>query len=235
MARVRRTARSTGLVVGLTIAVLVATGAFLTFVHYSSANKQQRLVVNNYETISLTRQALIVLQDSEIGQRAYLLTGDITNLDPYERARLRLDPIMRQLEASSGDDPEALRQIAEFRAAAAEKMTELNSTIAAFQLYGKDAVIPRNAGRATTDHIRQVADAFVEGQRLMLSSRLATLRTEQEQADLAGILVLSGAFACLVIGMYLIVRRGPACAVGPHPAAASHAGDAAGSDLRARC
>ncbi|MBS0526649.1 MAG: response regulator [Proteobacteria bacterium] len=208
MAKVRRTARSTGLVVGLTIAVLVATGAFLTFVHYNSANKQQRLVVNNYETISLMRQALIVLQDSEVGQRAYLLTGDVANLEPYERARLRLDPIMRQLEASSGDDPEALRQIAEFRTAAAEKMDELNSTIVAFQLYGKEAVLPRNAGRATTDHIRQVADAFVEGQRLMLSNRLATLRTEQEQADLAGILVLSGAFACLIIGMYLIVRGG---------------------------
>jgi signal transduction histidine kinase/DNA-binding response OmpR family regulator len=205
---VRRTARSTGLVVGLTIAVLVATGAFLTFVHYNSANKQQRLVVNNYETISLMRQALIVLQDSEIGQRAYLLTGDVSNLEPYERARLRLDPIMRQLESSSGDDPEALRQIAEFRTVAAEKMDELNSTIVAFQLYGKEAVLPRNAGRATNDHIRQIADAFVEGQRLMLSNRLATLRNEQEQADLAGILVLSGAFACLIIGMYLIVRGG---------------------------
>ena len=208
MPELRRTARSTGLVVGLTIAVLVATGAFLTFVHYNSANKQQRLVVNNYETISLMRQALIVLQDSEIGQRAYLLTGDVANLDPYERARLRLEPIIRQLEASSGDDAEALRQIAEFRTVAAEKMDELNSTIVAFQLYGRDAVLPRNAGRATTDRLRQVADAFVEGQRLMLSNRLATLRNEQEQADLAGILVLSGAFACLVLGMYLIVRGG---------------------------
>src|SRR5204863_3149162 len=116
-----RSARSIGLVVGLTIAVLVATGAMLTFVHYSSATKQQRLVVSNYETISLMRQALIVLQDTEIGQRAYLLTGDIANLEPYERARLRLDPIMRQLGAASDDDPEALRQVAEFRAAAAEK------------------------------------------------------------------------------------------------------------------
>ena len=46
-----RTARSISLVVGLTIAVLVATGAMLTFVHYNSAAKQQRLVSNNYDTI----------------------------------------------------------------------------------------------------------------------------------------------------------------------------------------
>ena len=206
MASVRRTARSIGLVVGLTIAVLVATGALLTYARYSSANKQQRLVVNNYETISLMRQALIVLQDTEIGQRAYLLTGEIANLGPYERARLRLDPIMRQLEAAIGEDAEALRQIAEFRTAAVEKLNELNSTIVAYQLYGREAVLPRNAGRATTDRIRQIADAFVEGQRLMLSSRLAMLRSEQEQADLAGLLVLGGSFACLIVGMYLIVR-----------------------------
>jgi signal transduction histidine kinase/CheY-like chemotaxis protein len=208
MPSVRRTSRLIGLVVGLTIAVLVATGALLTYVRYSSANTQQRLVVNNYETISLMRQALIVLQDTEIGQRAYLLTGDLANLEPYERARLRLDPIVRQLEAAIGDDSEALRQVAEFRTAATEKLSELNATIVAYQLYGRDAVMPRNAGRATTDRIRQIADAFVEGQRLVLSSRLAALRSEQEQADLAGVLVLSGAFACLVVGMYLIVRGG---------------------------
>jgi signal transduction histidine kinase/CheY-like chemotaxis protein/CHASE3 domain sensor protein len=208
MPDVRRTSQMIGLVVGLTIGVLVATGALLTYGRYSSANIQQRLVVNNYETISLMRQALIVLQDTEIGQRAYLLTGDAANLEPYDRARLRLDPIIRQLEAAIGDDGEALRQVAEFRTAAAEKLSELNATIVAYQLYGREALIPRNAGRATSDHIRQIADAFVEGQRLMLSSRLAKLRSEQEQADLAGVLVLSGAFACLIVGMYLIVRGG---------------------------
>src|SRR6476659_3632997 len=145
MARVRSTARSIGLVIGLTIVVLVATGALRTLMHYSAANKQQRLVVNNYETISLMRQALIALQDAEIGQRAYLLTGDIANLEPYERARLRFDPIVRQLEAASADDSSALRQVAEFRSATTEKLGELNATIVAYQLYGRDATLPRNA------------------------------------------------------------------------------------------
>lgn len=200
-----RSARSIGLVVGLTIAVLVVTGALLTFAHYGSAGKQQRLVVNNYETISLMRQALIVLQDAEIGQRAYLLTGDVTNLEPYERGRLRLDPIMRQLEAATADDSDAVRQIAEFRAAVAEKLGELNAAIAAFQHHEGEGV-PRNVGRQTTDHIRQVAESFIEGQRMLLSNRLAALRSEQEQADVAGLLVLGGALICLLAGTYLIVR-----------------------------
>ena len=201
-----RTARTTGFVVGLTIAVLVAAGAMLTIVHSNSAAKQQQLVVSNYDTISAMRRALIALQDSELGQRAYLLTGNIANLEPYERARLRIDTLVRQLDAAAASDPDAGRQIAEFRIAAGEKLDELNATIVAFQLYGRDAALDKSAGRATTDHIRQVAESFIEGQQLQLTRRLATLRSEQQQADVAGLLVLGGAFVCLIAGMYIIVR-----------------------------
>ena len=206
MASTWRTARTTGFVVGLTIAVLVAAGTMLTIVHSNSAAKQQQLVVSNYDTISAMRRALIALQDSELGQRAYLLTGNIANLEPYERARLRIDTLIRQLEAATAGDPDARRQIAEFRIAASEKLDELNATIVAFQLYNRDAALDQSAGQATTDHIRQVAESFIEGQQLQLARRLATLRSEQQQADIAGLLVVGGAFVCLVAGMYIIVR-----------------------------
>jgi PAS domain S-box-containing protein len=208
MASVRRSARSTGIVVGLTIAVLVAAGGLLTVSHSRSATEQQRFVVSNYETMALMRDALIVLQDAEVGQRAYLLTGDAANLGPYERARPRMDTALRQIEASVAGDGDALRQITEFKTAANEKLDELNSGIVAYQLYGREATLPPGSGRATTDHIRQIAESFVEGQRLQLSRRLGMLRSEQDQADLAGLLVLGGAFACLLAGMYIIVRGG---------------------------
>jgi len=206
MASVWRTARSTGFVVGLTIAVVVAAGAMLTIVHSNSAAKQQQLVVSNYDTISAMRRTLIALQDAELGQRAYLLTGNNGNLEPYERARLRIDTLVRQLEATAAGDPDARRQIAEFRVAAGDKLDELNATIVAFQLYGREAALDQSAGRATTDHIRQVAESFIEGQQLQLARRLGMLRSEQQQADTAGLLVLGGAFICLVAGMYVIVR-----------------------------
>jgi signal transduction histidine kinase/CheY-like chemotaxis protein len=208
MARSRRTARSTGVVVGLTIALLVAAGAMLTISHSRSATQQQRFVVSNYETMSLMREALIILQEAELGQRAYLLTGDVTNLGPYERARPRIDTALRQVEAATSGDRDALRQIAEFRAVADEKLKELNAGIVGYRLYGRDVTLPAGAGRGTTDHIRQVAESFIEGQRLQLSRRLAMLRSEQDQADLAGLLVLGGAFLCLIAGMFIIVRSG---------------------------
>jgi PAS domain S-box-containing protein len=210
MPSVRVTARSTaGIIVGLTIAVLIATGAMLAITHSNSAARQQRLVVSSYETLALMRQAVIALQDTEVGQRAYLLSGDINDLQPYERARLSIESELRQLEAAAASDPDTIQQVREFRRAANEKLEQLNSTITTYQLYGRDAALAlerTGAGRAISDRIRQTTDSFIEGQRLLLARRLSLLRSEQDQSDLAGLLVMAGAFVCLVVGIYVVVR-----------------------------
>jgi PAS domain S-box-containing protein len=205
----RGAARSTGIIVGLTIAVLIGTAALLAVTHSNSASRQQRLVVGSYETLSLMRQTVIALQDSEIAQRAYLLSGEISDLEPFERARSRIETGLRQLEAAATGDPDTTRQVREFRAAANEKLEHINNTIVAYQREGRDAALALDrsgAGRATSDQIRQIAEAFIEGQRLLLARRLALLRSEQEQSDIAGVLLMAGAFLCLVVGMYIVIR-----------------------------
>ena len=209
MRSMRVTARSTGVIVGLTIAVLIGTGAMLAIAHSNSAARQQRLVTGSYETLALMRQAIIALQDTEIGQRAYLLSGEVSDLQPYERARLRIETELRQLEAAAATDPDTMQQVREFRAVANEKLDQLNGTITTYQLYGRDAALAlerTGAGRATSDQLRQIANSFIEGQRLLLARRLTMLRSEQDQSDIAGLLVMTGAFLCLVVGMYIVVR-----------------------------
>lgn len=209
MRSVAGTARSTGVIVGLTIAVLIGTAALLAITHSNSASRQQRLVVGSYEILALMRQTVIALQDSEIGQRAYLLSGQASDLEPYERARLRIETGVRQLEAAAAGDPDTTRQVREFRAAANEKLEQINSTIGAYQLYGRDYALAQErtgSGKTTSDQIRQISESFIEGQRLLLARRLALLRSEQEQSDIAGLLLLAGAFLCLFIGMYIVIR-----------------------------
>src|SRR5678815_719566 len=123
------TARSTGVIVGLTIAVLIGTAALLAITHSNSAARQQRLVVGSYETLVLMRQTVIALQDAEIGQRSFLASGQGGDLEPYERARLRIEAGLRQLEAAASGDPDTTRQVREFRAAANEKLEQINNTI----------------------------------------------------------------------------------------------------------
>ena len=204
-----RSARSTGVIAGITLAVLIATGLMLALTHSKSAARQQRLVVANYETMGLMREMVIAVQDAEIGIRGFLLTGDISSLEPYERARLRIETNMRLLEAMVADDPDTLRQFREFRDVTAQKFEQLNATVGAHQLNGREAALALDrtgAGRAMLGQIRLLGDALVEGQRLLLARRVTALRSEQEQADIAGLLVMAGAFVCLIVGIYIVVR-----------------------------
>src|SRR5258707_3318713 len=121
MPSVMGTARSTGVIVGLTIAVLIGTAALLAITHSNSAARQQRLGVASYETLALMRQAVIALQDAEISQRAYLLSGEAAALEPYERARLRIETGVRQLEAAAAAHPDPTRPGRQVPAAAAAK------------------------------------------------------------------------------------------------------------------
>lgn len=209
MPRVLRSAWSAGVIAGLTIAVLIATGVMLAYTHSKSAARQQRLVVANYETMALMRETVIAVQDAEIGLRGYLLTGDTASLEPYDRARLRIDSGLRQLEAAVAVDSDTTRQYRDFRAIANEKLEQLNATVGAYQLYGREAALALDrtgTGRAMMSHLRLLSDSFVEGQRLLLARRLTALRSEQEQADIAGLLVMAGAFVCLIAGICLVVR-----------------------------
>lgn len=204
-----RSARSTGLIAGITLAVLIATGLMLALTHSKSAARQQRLVVANYETMGLMREMVIAVQDAEIGMRGFLLTGDISSLEPYERARLRIETNMRLLEAMVADDPDTLRQFREFRDVTAQKFEQLNATVGVHQLNGREVALALDrtgAGRAMLGQIRLLGDALVEGQRLLLARRVTALRSEQEQADIAGLLVMAGAFVCLIVGIYIVVR-----------------------------
>ena len=203
-----RSARSTGIIAGITLAVLIATGLMLALTHSKSAARQQRLVMANYETMALMRETVIAVQDAEIGLRGFLLTGDPTRLEPYERARLRIESSMRQLEAAVSGDPDTTRQFHEFHDVMTQKFDQMNATVGAYQLNGREAALALDrtgAGRAMLSQVRLLGDALVEGQRLLLARRLTTLRSEQEQADRAGLLVMGGAFICLIVGIYIVV------------------------------
>ena len=209
MPELLRSARSTGVIAGITLAVLIAAGLMLAFSQSKSAARQQRLVVANYETMALMRETVIAVQDAEVGLRGYLLTGDATSLEPYERARLRIESSMRQLEAAVASDPDTTRQFHEFRSITAQKFDQLNSTVGAYQTQGREAALALDrtgAGRAMLGQVRLLGDALVEGQRLLLARRLTALRSEQEQAEIAGLLVMGGAFVCLIAGIYIVVH-----------------------------
>lgn len=201
----RRTTRVVVLAAGLAVAILAGAGTLLTISHSNTAAQEQRLVVGNFEMISLMRQALLVLDSAEFGQQAYLANGDMAELKPYEQARQRIDGILRQLEASASGDLDAQMQISAFRSGAERKLSELGEAILVYRRTGASPPAAEMA-RSTSAYLRRTAESYIETQRLVLGRRLGRLRSEQDKADAAGLLVIIVAFGCLVAGIYVIVQ-----------------------------
>ncbi len=208
MPKIALTGRSIGLIVGMTIAVLIATGAMLAITHSNSAVRQQRLVVANYEVMLRMRETVVALQAAELGQQGYLLTGAPAALEAYERGRLHVDAGLRQLKAALAADPQAAQLAQEFGDAAGKELQRLGEAVATYRVHGRDAalalVLATPVG-VTMDEVHRIGDRFIEGQRVLLAQRLAMLRFEQTRSDIAGLLVIGGAFVCLVAGMVIVI------------------------------
>ena len=180
----------------------------------------------------------------EIGQRAYLLSGEISDLEPYERARLRIETGLRQLEAAAAGDPDATRQVARVprgRHREARPAQRHHRRLPAPRPRRRAGAGPHRIGpddqRPDPPDRRRPSS---RARRLLLARRLAMLRSEQEQSDIAGLLLLGGAFLCLIVGMYIVIRGARRLETAQRELAdriappAVHAREPAGPDLRDR-
>src|SRR5271163_3152383 len=63
------------------------------------ATQSSSKVVDAQATIDRLKDALSTLKDAETGQRGYLLTGNPTDLDPYNAAVARIGQDLQTLES----------------------------------------------------------------------------------------------------------------------------------------
>lgn len=205
----RRT-RVIGVLLGLTIGILLVAGSTLALNYLSSSSQWQR-VVRAYDAASTMRQTLIAALDAESGHRGYLLTGRKEHLATYEQARLRLDGLLRDLEAVSVDAPEQAKHAATLRAATVALLDELASMVEAYEVQGRDAapaILRTGRDRAPLEAVRLTAEAYIEAQQDLLALRLAQLRADRNEAILIGAMMFGGALACLFGALYLILQEG---------------------------
>lgn len=106
-----------------------------------------------------------VLQDAETGQRGFLLTGEQSYLEPYQRAAPQIAPQLEQLVQvlAPYSDPEALARL---RAAVTEKVVELDQTIALMREGRRDeavAIVLTDKGKEAMDEARALFESVIDG------------------------------------------------------------------------
>jgi PAS domain S-box-containing protein len=97
------------------------------------------------------------LRDAESGQRSYLLTGDLSYLEPYTRTNAVIDAAIARLQSLAGEDRARLGHLERVADESHTKLLELAETTAIRRDNGLEAAIAAiktNRGKDAMDHVR---------------------------------------------------------------------------------
>jgi signal transduction histidine kinase len=157
---------------GLLVLMLIAASASWQANRNVDALSQTARTEDRRELLT----AIVVsAQDAERGQRGYLLTGDMSYLDPFARAVRALPGQLDRLEALLPNDP----RTKELRAAAQAKVAELQQTIDLVRegdRLGGLAIVRANVGRDLMRRIGALTGAMVQDQDQVLREQAAAIQ-----------------------------------------------------------
>jgi class 3 adenylate cyclase len=173
--------------------VLLVAFSFWVSTKGKQADEAVAHTVGNERLISVIQSQL---QDAEIGQRGYLLTGDLFYLEPYDRAIAALTDSLEKLGNGVSDNRRQDGNIAVLRSLATQKLSELRQTVERRRAGDEAAavsVLRGGQGKVLMDGVRDV---------------LQRMRTEEEnlmtvranQARRAGIVL-----EIMVVGLALFI------------------------------
>jgi diguanylate cyclase (GGDEF)-like protein len=151
------------------------------------------------------RQLFETLQAMESSQRGFLLTGDVSYLQPYLHDSGELDGIIATFEKLYQDDSGSAATVAEIRDLAHEKQTELAQTVdlaRGGQLDAALQVVHGNRGKVIMEQL--------DGEVLSLVARQRAVRTgylQQAQQTLRLLYLLAAAVGILILVLVAVAVR----------------------------
>ncbi len=167
-----------------------------------------RQVITANREISATQQSLVDINqvrtltvDAETGQRGFLITDDLTYLEPYTRALELLPEQMAKLRANATGDPQAERDVRDLYALVNNKLTELKRVIQLRMDTGiSDAVVAVKVGRGKQlmDSIRTLCGHMEQQQLSLLAERSGAAERKSQWASLITMLASLGLFGIVL-------------------------------------
>ena len=183
---------------------------FLIGLFFLATAGQSRLNAANQRVhdSQLRQQALsefiALMTDAESGQRGYLLTGEISYLQPYTEAVANVEAALDRVHEAYGGSDDS-REFHELRILTGKKLGELDDTLALFKKKGPApavSVVRTDVGKRTMEEITKIVGAM-----RLEESRELTSATAQWQADFRLSRWVSAAGVILNIGLVLLATR----------------------------
>jgi CheY-like chemotaxis protein/CHASE3 domain sensor protein len=197
---------SLGLAAGLVFFLL---SGWVAYHNIQTLRVDNQRIVHSHQVITTLDGLLSTVQDSETGQRGFLLTDNERYLEPYNAALQAVTPLLDELSELTHDNPRQQARIGPLKLHIDAKLAELKQTIGLRRTQGADAalaVVTTDRGKVEMDTIRAQLAAMDQEEADLREKRLAEMTDAYKTAVVSGILsCLLGIVLTVIVG-YLIRR-----------------------------
>lgn len=200
--RKRRLGQAIILLVGFTIAAMLAGMASILSREFDASERQALAVARTFETREHLRAILSLHQDVETGQRGYVLTGNEDFLAPYILARGQIDGAFRAVATLSDSRSPVQAALPRLRALSNAKLTFVDQDIALVRAGRREDATARIAtgeGRRRMDALRAAIRSVDAAEGDLLATR--NTGSAQARTNLRTVALLLNAALILLLGL----------------------------------
>ncbi len=151
----------------------------LTFVLEKFSEEKLGWVNHTHEVINKIDHYLSAMTDAETGQRGFLLTKNVSYLEPYHRGIITAQNSYEELLSLVSDNPLQIKRLELINLPMKEKLSEMGQTINLIQDKSFDdaiAIVSQNSGKKLMDDIRLHLDAIASTEKALLIERKSNFR-----------------------------------------------------------
>ena len=179
-------------VAAIPMATVVLLGAYLSYHYHRLSIENRDRVDRAYEVLDVVDGLYISVQDADVAQRDFIITGDESHLATFQAALKTQADDSTRLRALLVASATQESNLAKLDYAVSAKLAELGQTIGVRESQGFDAAqqaIRAGDGGKAMDSIRQQATLLADNERKFLSRRQAAGREHERDTLLVGVFI----------------------------------------------
>ena len=213
-------------IAAIPMATVVILGAYLSYHYHQLTIENRDRVDRAYEVLDVVDGLFISVQNADVAQRDFIITGDDSRLAAFQgalKAEAENSATLKTLLVASAKQEQNLAALDQ---AVAAKLAELGRTITIRQQQGFNAAqvaIRDGDDSAAMAAIRQQVTALAENEHRFLNRRQADIREHERDTLLVGIFI-----AALSVTVRVLIALGIRHVHSRRQAAIGDAGDADG-------
>ncbi|RYD47488.1 MAG: hypothetical protein EOP85_05375, partial [Verrucomicrobiaceae bacterium] len=197
------------------IALAMIVYGVVTSAVNTRVNLRDRERVSHTQVVLDTlRDTLTAILDMETGQRGYVIVGDDSYLEPYQKAVVQVESLLGKLEELTQDNPEQQVRIGKIREVIVLREESLAKAVSLRKSEGLEAsaeYVRNGGGKLQMDRLRQLIRSMVNEEQFLMERRQDKLSRSMQRTNLTVIAsgcvaILAGSVGATLLVMFISAR-----------------------------